>query len=118
MSPSKGATEVNISRRPFHEATAIADHEVQKNPRVKILKATVKKENHDFIKAAPLKMYYQKIMWKKDHNDPKKHPAVKMNKVIGKKADNQAEDKKRKTKKRTMTPSGGAWRIWRMSLTC
>ena len=87
------------------------DHEVKKNPRVKVSKATVKK-NRD-------RDYLQRATWKNDRNDLKKHLAATMNKVISRKAVNQAEDETMTTqRKQTVMLSGNVWRIWRTSLTC
>ena len=96
------------------------DHEVKKNSRVKVPKATVKK-NRDHIKEAPWKKdrdYLQRATWKKDRDDLKKHLAATMNKVMGRKAANQAEDEKNQTEPKTGRLSGNVWRIWRTSLTC
>ena len=94
------------------------DHEVKKNPRVKAPKATVKK-NRNHIKESPWKKYYlQKTMRKKDRNDLKKHLAAPMNKVMGRKAANLAEDGTKKLRQKIVMPNGNVWRIWRTSLTC
>ena len=96
------------------------DHEVKKNSRVKAPKATVKKDR-DHTKEATWKKdrdYLQRATWKKDRDDLKNHLAATMNKVMGRKAANQAEDEKKETKKKTVMLSGNVWRIWRTSLTC
>ena len=69
------------------------DLKVRKNLRVKDPKAKVK-ENP----------------WKKDRDDLKKYRAVTMDKVMGRKEVNQAEDEEKRTKRRTMTRSGSVWR--------
>ena len=56
--------------------------------------------------------------WKKDRNDLKKHLAATMNKVLGRKAADLAEDEKKKMKKKTLKPNGNVWRTWCTSLTC
>ena len=81
---------------------------MKKNVCVKVPKATVKK-NRDHTKRAK---------WKKDRNDLEKDLAALTNKVMDRKAANQAEDEKVKTKEKTVMLSGNVWRTWRTSLTC
>ena len=84
------------------------DHEVNKDPRMKAHKATLKTDRD----------YLQRAMWKKDCIDLKKHLAATMNKVMVRKAANQPEDEKTETKRRTVRLSGNVWRTGRTSLTC
>ena len=90
------------------------DHEVPKNPRVKVYHPRVK------VHQAPWKKNRdQRVAWKKDRNDLRKQPAAMMNKVLGRKAANQAEDEKKKMKKKkTAMLSGNVWRTGCTSLTC
>ena len=53
----------------------------------------------------------QETSWKKDRNDLQKYRAVTMDKVMGRKEVNQAEDEEKRTKRRTVTRSGSVWRI-------
>ena len=78
------------------------------------------KKTRNYTKEAPWKKdrdYLQRATWKKDRDDLKKHLAATMNKVMGRKAANQSEDGKKKTKRKTVMPNGNVWRICRTSLT-